>query len=76
MVVPCSTSYRPGPLDCEFENEDGFAPGVVKVFVSLIQPMLLTDLGKRQGPIRAESLEQIRSQLLLGLGLPVAETRG
>jgi len=73
MVVPCSKSYGIGPFDCEFEDENGFAPGVVKVFVSLIQPLLKTDLGKRKGSITTQSLLGLRSQLLLGLGIPIRE---
>src|SRR6478609_8543748 len=74
LVLPCSTSVPPGPVHHELVDENGFKPGEVSVFVSLIQPMLKSLLTHRTGVISKDAQHRLRSQLLLAVGIPVIES--
>jgi hypothetical protein len=72
LVVPTTASFRgePGPWDFAIpDGEPGFtAEGVVAV-ISLLQPVLKTDLERCEGSLRTETLLRFQAKIAAVLGL-------
>jgi hypothetical protein len=65
LVVPCSSSVPPGKFDTEFENHpNGFTCEEPTVFLSLVQPMLKSELGKREGKLERQDFEKLREAFI------------
>lgn len=60
LVAPCSATWGPGPFDLDFGEvlPNGFTKSPT-VFVSLVQPILKTDLWRREGTLLPEELDPL-----------------
>lgn len=68
-VVPCSaSSVIPGPCDLLLENESGFTEAKVVAYVSMLQPVLKSDLVEFCGYIGTGALPRFQAVLLRNLG--------
>jgi hypothetical protein len=65
MVIPCSSSGTGGAARWDYllpEGEEGFDKPRIIAYVSLIQPILKTDLNQYNGQVSKETLTELKAR--------------